>query len=115
MILHTRVVTKREPFEEADRKAGLSMAMEEQSLGLCLTCNSKNICIQRKNIKFPVLCCEEFDESTTPCAKAPAVSALPKEKAALNISMGLCCNCGNHDSCTLRHSPGGIWHCEEYC
>jgi len=115
MMVLPRVVTGHEPSEEADRKAGLAMAVEEQSLGLCLTCNSKNICIQRKGIKFPVLFCEEFDDSTSLRAKGPTASALPKEKAALDISMGLCCNCGNLDSCTLRHSPGGIWHCEEYC
>ena len=115
MMFLPRVVIGHEPSEEADRKAGLAMAVEEQSLGLCLTCNSKDICIQRKSIRFPVLFCEEFDDSTPLRAKRPTVSALPKEKAALDISMGLCCNCGNLDSCTLRHSPGGIWHCEEYC
>ena len=109
------IVNGCKPSEEADRKAGLAMAMEEQSLGLCLTCNSQDICIRRKNIKLPVLYCEEFDDSTTLSAEAPEVSALPKEKAALDISMGLCCNCGNHATCTLRQSPGGIWHCEEYC
>jgi hypothetical protein len=101
----------------------MGMAMEEQSrstgsgqaLGLCLTCNSKGICIKRKNIRLPVLFCEEFDDSTASHTGGPKASALPKEKAALDISMGLCCNCGNRDSCTMRHAPGGIWHCEEYC
>ena len=94
------------------------MAMEEQSLGLCSTCNNKETCIRRKNIKFPVLYCEEFDDfdySISVRSKWSMASATLKEEDALDISMGLCCNCGNRDSCTLRRTPGGIWHCEEYC
>lgn len=109
------IVTKCDPSEKADRKAGLSMSMEKQSLGLCLTCNRKEICIQRENIKLPVLYCEEFDDTTTLRAKGLKISALPAEKSDIDISMGLCCNCENRDSCKLRHSPGGIWHCEAYC
>ncbi|MBN2020658.1 MAG: hypothetical protein JW749_10595 [Sedimentisphaerales bacterium] len=109
------IITWHEPSEEVVRKAGLTMAAEEQVLGLCSTCNSKDVCLQRKNIKFPVLYCEEFDDSTALSAKVPKASGLPEKKPDLDTSMGLCCNCGNRDTCTLRRTPGGIWHCEEYC
>ena len=91
------------------------MAMEERSLGLCLTCNSKDTCIRRENIRLPVLCCEEFDDATTLRPERLKLSALPEEKSDIDISMGLCCNCENRKSCKMRHSPGGIWHCEGYC
>ncbi len=91
------------------------MAMEEQSLGLCLTCNSMDICIKRKNIRLPVLYCEEFDDAVLPHVNSPIVVVPPQKETPLDISMGLCCNCENRESCMLSHSPGGIWHCEEYC
>ena len=87
----------------------------EPSLGLCSTCNSRAICIRRKNIKFPVLFCEEFDDSTSPKGEGQPAPVLADEAGALDTAMGLCCNCGNRGSCTLCHSPGGVWHCEEFC
>jgi hypothetical protein len=92
------------------------MALGEQSLGLCSTCNSNFICTRRKGIKLPVLFCEEFDDSTSPEVESEAVPAVEDDgETALDAAMGLCCNCRNRDSCTLQDSPGGVWHCEEYC
>jgi len=90
------------------------MAMADQSLGLCSTCNSSAICTRRADMKLPVLFCEEFDDSAPLRANRRKVPASSEEDAALDTAMGLCCNCENRDSCTLRHSPGGVWHCEEY-
>ena len=91
------------------------MATPEQSLGLCLTCNHSRTCIRHKSSKLPVLFCEEFDDSGPPRENLLTASSLAEQDTALDRGMGLCCNCGNRDSCTLRHSPGGVWHCEEYC
>jgi len=90
------------------------MALGEQSLGLCSTCNSSSMCTRRKGIKLPVLFCEEFDDSTSPKVESQAIPAIEDEETALDTTMGLCCNCENRDSCTLQDSPGGVWHCEEY-
>ena len=90
------------------------MALGEQSLGLCSTCNSRSICTRRKGIKLPVLFCEEFDDSTSLQVKRQPFPVIAEE-AVLDTAMGLCCNCRNRDSCTLQDSPGGVWHCEEYC
>lgn len=91
------------------------MAMEDKSLGLCFTCNSKEICTQRKGIKFPVLFCEEFENLTSYRTKVPVKLVLIPDMPEEDNSMGLCLNCSNRNSCMLRNSPGGIWHCEEYC
>ena len=91
------------------------MALGEQSLGLCSTCNSSPVCTRRKGIKFPVLFCEEFDASTSRQVERQPVPVTAAEDAALDTAMGLCCTCRNHGSCTLCHSPGGVWHCEEFC
>jgi len=90
------------------------MALGEQSLGLCSTCNSRPTCTRREGIRLPVSFCEEFDDSTSPEVERQAVPVTDDEETALDTAMGLCCNCGNRDSCTLQDSPGGVWHCEEY-
>jgi len=91
------------------------MALGERSLGLCLTCNGGSVCTRRKGIKLPVLFCEEFDDSTSPEVESRSVSVVEEEETVRDTAMGLCCNCGNHDLCKLQDSPGGVWHCEEYC
>jgi hypothetical protein len=90
------------------------MTMGEESLGLCSTCNSSSVCTRRKGIVFPVLFCEEFDDSVPIPAERPRAPVLADDEASLDTAMGLCCNCGNRDFCTLQDSPGGVWHCEEY-
>ena len=87
----------------------------EPSLGLCSTCNSRAICMRRKGIKLPVLFCEEFDNATSRDVERPPIPVTRDAEAPLDIAMGLCCTCGNRDSCTLHNSPGGVWHCEEFC
>lgn len=91
------------------------MASGELSWGLCMTCNSGSICTRRKGIKFPVLFCEEFDGWRPLNGQSPTVPAIEDEESLLDARMGLCCNCGNRNSCTYQDSPGGVWHCEEYC
>jgi hypothetical protein len=73
------------------------------------------MCTRRKGIKLPVLFCEEFDDSTSPEVESQAVPAIEDEETALDTARGLCCNCGNRHFCKLQDSPGGVWHCEEYC
>lgn len=91
-----------------------AMALGERSLGLCLTCNSNPVCTRRKNIRFPVLMCEEFDDSTPLEVARPAAPVAEEKEVAIDVTMGLCCDCANRDTCTLRGTPGGVWHCEEY-
>ncbi len=91
------------------------MASGEQSLGLCSTCNSGPLCIRRKGIRLPVLLCEEFDDYTDHKVHKPPAAIRPEADPALQTAMGLCCNCGNRTDCVLQFSPGGIWHCEEFC
>jgi hypothetical protein len=91
------------------------MALREQSLGLCSTCNSGSLCTRRKGIQLPVLFCEEFDDSTSLDMESQPVPVIEDEESALDTAMGLCCDCKNRDSCMLQDSPGGVWHCEEYC
>lgn len=90
------------------------MVLGERPLGLCSTCNSGSVCTRRKGIKLPVLFCEEFDAWTSRDTESRQVPLVDDEEPAVDTVMGLCGNCGNRDSCTLRDSPGGVWHCEEY-
>jgi len=91
------------------------MASGERSLGLCSTCNNRAVCTQRKDLKLPVLFCEEFDDGTPEEEEeSEMVSAPEDEETGRDPVQGLCCNCENRDFCTLQDSPGGVWHCEEY-
>jgi hypothetical protein len=93
---------------------GAAMVVVERTLGLCSTCVSNSVCSRRKGAGSSVLFCEEFDDSV---ALKPGNKPIPvrlEQKIPLDTRMGLCCNCGNHDSCTLQRSPGGVWHCEQY-
>ncbi|HEX41289.1 MAG TPA: hypothetical protein ENN81_04425 [Phycisphaerales bacterium] len=91
------------------------MTTDEQSLGLCSTCNSRAICTRRESIVFPVVFCEEFDDSVPRAAKGRTAPTNVDGPIPLDTAMGLCCNCGNRNSCTLQSLPGGVWHCEQYC
>jgi len=62
-----------------------------------------------------VLLCEEFDDYTNHRTQRPSAPRKVEEDPVLDTAMGLCCNCGNRSDCMLQYSPGGIWHCEEYC
>jgi len=90
------------------------MASGKQPLGLCSTCNSSPVCTRRKDIELPVLFCEEFEDSTSPQEESEPVPVIEDEETEPDTALGLCCNCGNRDFCTLQDSPGGVWHCEEY-
>ncbi len=93
------------------------MAVGGQSLGLCSTCNSQAICTRRNGITLPILFCEDFDDSTPLDIAGGARPIIAGEKTAVDVdaAMGLCCNCGNRESCGIRPVEGGVWHCEEYC
>ena len=90
------------------------MEMGDESLGLCSTCNNSGICTRHREMVFPVHFCEQFDNAVPiPSKQKPPI--LADDEAALDMAMGLCCDCQNRASCTLQDSPGGVWHCEEYC
>jgi len=91
-----------------------AMTLPKRSWGLCMTCNSSSTCTRRKGMKLPVLFCEEFDGWTPLDVKNEPTPFTEDEQITPDAAMGLCCNCENRGSCTLRDSPGGVWHCEEY-
>jgi len=96
------------------------VALPTKSLGLCATCNSREICIARHGFIGPVLQCEEFDDSMYGDTQMQGIIAGRKtnenkvENSEPDISMGLCCTCENRSFCILSKQPGGVWHCEEY-
>jgi len=92
------------------------MALREQPLGLCSTCNNSPMCLRRKGIRPPIFLCEEFDDSIDLDEKEGLRAAVVTGEEPLPGTVaGLCHDCGNRATCTLQDSPGGVWHCEEYC
>jgi hypothetical protein len=90
-------------------------------LGLCSTCNHREVCTRRPGFRPPVLSCEEFDvttpggvEQSTPTAGAEPRRRGRQKTAEDSGRSGLCSNCDNRNACSLPKPPGGVWHCEEY-
>ena len=83
---------------------------------LCSTCNHRSGCNHRGTIEKPVFYCEEFD-AYIPVARVSLGSASPagsNGKKGSGQYGGLCSNCENRETCTIRDPEGGVWHCEEY-
>jgi len=83
---------------------------------LCSTCIHVKTCGTRSTPQHPILFCEEFDAFTALSASASAktVSQDPPATQGGAKHKGLCVNCENRETCTMRKGEGGVWHCEEY-
>lgn len=88
--------------------------------GLCSTCKHASTCIFPRDPRRPSIYCEEFEiEITTPGKTATGDTARSKESHIAeaqdsSVSIGLCIDCENVQSCVFQKPDGGIWHCEEY-
>ena len=83
---------------------------------LCCACNHGSRCMNRGSAKKPVFYCEEYD-AYVPVSRVSLQSASrinSDGKGASGRIKGLCSNCENLDTCTMRDPEGGVWHCEEY-
>jgi hypothetical protein len=89
------------------------MIQKKNPAEICPTCNNIKTCKHRKDTTRPVFFCEEFDDSSAP-AQHVIVAGTSNPEKHVDITMGLCCDCDNRNSCKLARVPGGIWHCEEY-
>jgi len=83
----------------------------EQS-GLCLTCVAASECIYRKPGSL-VYDCESYDSETVPVV-APTIRVVPTHPVERRTLDGLCVNCARIGDCTLSHTDGRVWQCEEY-
>jgi hypothetical protein len=80
---------------------------------LCCICVYDSTCIYRGDAKQPKLCCELFDVDVS--APAFRSAAACDDADAIDGKSGLCYNCENRKTCTIRSLEGDVWHCEEYC
>jgi len=93
-----------------------TLARQTEHRDLCSTCNHAPTCGNRGTPDRPIFFCELF-EAFGPVEAAPALArpaASPKQETPDRL-MGLCSNCDNRQSCTIKKPGSGIWHCEEYC
>ncbi len=86
--------------------------------GLCVTCAHVVRCGFRVRHTQPVIWCEEFEAVNVPLVpeETPEVNDAPsvKQMEEWDKYKGLCVNCENRETCQIRNSEIGIWHCEEY-
>jgi NADH:ubiquinone oxidoreductase subunit E len=92
-------------------------------LGICDTCNHKQLCTSRKNWIGPVYDCEEFDDrdAVTPAVAADSQPFTATQSAGfeaqeeVEIYEGLCINCDSRENCGFRTASNRVvWYCEEY-
>jgi hypothetical protein len=83
---------------------------------LCWACNHGPRCMNRGTADKPVFYCEEFDTyvpvSRVSFEKASRITS--DGKGGSDKYKGLCLNCEDRETCTIRDLEGGVWHCEEY-
>ena len=79
--------------------------------GLCVTCRYRDSCMHAG--AHAVWHCELFDDGRDNSRPIGLVSA-PRVELAADPHAGLCANCDERETCTLRPARGGVWHCDEY-
>lgn len=79
---------------------------------LCCICAYAVECMYRGTAERPKLFCELFDVDVN--AIAQGVQSAEKPNDPVDLVDGLCCNCENRPTCTIRMTKGNVWHCEEY-
>lgn len=88
--------------------------------GLCSTCKHASTCIFPRDSRRPSIYCEEFEiEITTPRKTATGDTERLTEYHIAEVedssmSIGLCSDCENVQTCAFQKPDGGVWHCEEY-
>lgn len=81
---------------------------------LCSTCIHAERCGNRSTPERPILFCEMFEVLASTLAVTAAAAREPAGRQDAGDYKGLCMNCENRRTCTLRKPEGGVWHCEEY-
>lgn len=85
--------------------------------GLCINCSHLDKCIYCS--QMPVIFCEEF-QCDSEFNKNDISSFILNNNSIDNDSdtslseKGLCKNCDNNNTCSIRLKNVTIWHCEEY-
>jgi len=98
-----------------------STSREKEYLGLCSSCKTASNCTYTKDLRRPVLQCEEFEGYEPRIVKTTVKKILLKPKFESSAEekdsskhRGLCGICEDREVCTFLKPEGGVWHCEEY-
>jgi hypothetical protein len=92
--------------------------------GICEICENAPTCIYKRDLKHPILNCEEFKAALPERSIYSAQRALINEINNKNNGYagstedteykGLCANCEHRKLCIYPKPEGGVWSCEEY-
>ncbi len=105
------------------KKEGKIISKEKEYYGLCSSCKTASGCTYTRDLRRPVLQCEEFEGYEPRIVKTTVENILLKtnpefgssnEERDLSKYGGLCRNCEDRETCTFPKPEGGVWHCEEY-
>jgi hypothetical protein len=92
--------------------------------GICSSCVNAPSCMYVRARRGPIYQCEDHSSyipveprvrrrsRTVTGSGNPDNAGNPT--ARRSRLRGLCASCGYAETCSLSHSEGGVWHCEEY-
>ena len=99
------------------------ISKKKEYFGLCSSCKTASSCTYLRDLKRPVLQCEEFEGYESRIVKTTVKNILLKtnpkfgsgnEERDLRKYPGLCSICEDRETCTFPKPEGGVWRCEEY-
>jgi hypothetical protein len=99
------------------------ISKEKEYSGLCSSCKTASGCTYPRDLRRPVLQCEEFEGYEPRIVKTTVEKILLKTNAKFGSSNerrdlsrypGLCRNCEDRETCTFPKPEGAVWRCEEY-
>ena len=105
------------------KKEAKMISKEKKYFGLCSSCKTASGWTYIRDLKRPVLQCEEFEGYEPRIVRTTVVNILLKtapkfgsgnEERELSRYRGLCSICEDQAACTYPKPEGGVWHCEEY-
>ena len=100
-----------------------TISKEKEYFGLCSSCKTASDCTYIRELRRPVLQCEEFEGYEPRIVKTTVENILLKTNSKFGSSdegrdlskyPGLCSNCEDRETCNFLKPEGGVWRCEEY-
>jgi hypothetical protein len=93
----------------SNRKTMMNSEEKNRGTSMCASCARQDGCVLTHQSSTNLYGCEEFESAQTMPETADYRSEMKTASA-----LGLCATCESKQRCTLKATPGGVWHCEEF-
>ncbi len=93
----------------SNRKTMMNNEERNRETSMCASCARQDECVLTHHNNTNLYGCEEFES-----IQAAAETVDYREELRTASALGLCATCESKQRCTLKTTPGGVWHCEEF-